>query len=77
MAQTTNYYGKKYRLIMTSESRRKINVLAHSLMLYFLEDYEKPTKNVVLVIHEEYQKGKISHKLFVKIPYDKVIRKLL
>ena len=66
----TTYYGKRYRAVYTSSSRKKANVIAHSLMIRLKDDMEVKEKVTVLLIHESTDK----HVVFVKEPYDKMIK---
>lgn len=65
----TTHYGKRYRAVFVSSSRKKANVVAHSLLLRLREDMDVKEKVIVLLEHDN---GK--HTVFVKQPYDKFVK---
>jgi len=67
----TTYYGKRYRQVLTSSSRRKANILAHSILLILKGQMDVKEKVLVMVDH-----GEKVHRVFVKCPWDKMVKKV-
>jgi len=67
----TTYYGKRYRAVFVSSSRRKANVVAHSMNLRLREDMDVKEKLVILLEHDGNR-----HIVFVKCPYDKIVKQV-
>ena len=79
--QIMMYYGKEYGLVFSSTSRKRTNTIAHMLNIYFKFDYgpkEGTVKgNVVLLNHDQRENKCVVHQIFVKKPYDKVVKTVL
>jgi hypothetical protein len=78
--ETTTYYGKEYKLVYSSRSRKEANIYASVLNSVFGDyNYGKLRKtlqnmrNLVLIDHVE-TGGKTTHKVYVKRPYDELVR---
>lgn len=67
----TTYYGKRYRQVYSTTSRKKANVVAHGLLLTLKEEMGAKEKILVMVNH-----GEKMHRIFVKCPWDKVVKKI-
>lgn len=76
------YYGKKYGFVRVSESKKEADIYAHAINNMF-GDYGKGEirktlqniKHLVLIDHVE-KDNKISYLIYVRQPYDKLIRKI-
>ncbi len=77
----TMYYGKKYGLVYSSTSEKEVNIYADILNKIF-SDYNygkkrttlQKMRNLILIDHVHSDK-KTVHKIFVKKPYDMLVRK--
>jgi|WetSurMetagenome_2_1015567.scaffolds.fasta_scaffold511022_2 hypothetical protein len=69
--KTIIYYGKKYHEILSSTSRKKIDVLAHSLHWILRDQMDAPKINLIFIQHEG-----DKHILFVKNPFHKIVKKM-
>ena len=67
----TLYYGKRYRAVLVTTSRKKANITAHALFLLLKEELDIKTKQTVFIEH----RGK-THFVFVKCPYDERVKKI-
>ena len=80
MMQTMMYYGKKYGLVFSSTSRRKTNVFASVINNYFRFEYGKKEGSapgtILFINHDVQDNGTIMHHIFVKKPYDRLIKKV-
>ena len=82
LPKTTMYYGKKYGLVYKTTSKKEANIYANVLNTTF-GDYNvgktreklQMTKHLILVDHIE-QEGKQTHLIYVKQPYDKLVKKI-
>ena len=80
--KTTMYYGKKYGLVYASDSKKEANIHAHIINNIF-GDYGKGAlrtklqkmKNLVL-IDNIINDGSEMHLIYVKQPYDKIVKKI-
>jgi hypothetical protein len=64
----TTYYGKRYRSVFSSTSRRKANIIAHSLVFLLKDEMDVKEKQTVLLEHWDKK-----HVVFVKCPFDKLV----
>jgi hypothetical protein len=78
---TTIYYGKEYGLVYSSTVWDKINVYADIINKIF-GDYNhgktrvklQQMRNLVLIDHNT-TNNKTTHNIYVKKPYDKLVRR--
>lgn len=83
LSKTTMYYGKKYGLVYKTTSRKEANIYANVLNTTFgdynagkTRDKLQKIKHLILVDHIEIDGGKEIHLIYVKQPYDKLIKKI-
>ena len=83
--KTTTYYGKKYGLVYESGSVKKANIYANTINTVF-GDYSgqgekirkilQNMKHLVLLDHLKDKNGIETHCIYVKQPYDKLIKRI-
>lgn len=71
--EATVYRKGKYICVHRTVSKKRANVVAHTLAVFFLDDCGE--KDVVLVDRCVGRKADL-YKVFVKEPYDKIIKGL-
>lgn len=70
-SDSTTYYGKKYRRVFITRSRKKANIIAHSILLILKDNMDVKEKVLVMVEHDGNK-----HRVFVKCPFDKFVKKI-